>query len=262
MARNRQIPTVLKWAAGALGFASAAYATYAGVTWLRYGQPAPPHADDADPLLDRFMPVYDVAERHQTGVAAPAEATFAAACEQDLMALPVVRAIFKTRELVLGATPDTTSRPRGLLALTKSLGWGVLAEVPNREVVMGAVTQPWFPNVVFRPLPPDEFARFHEPDFVKIIWNLRAEPAGPRDSIFRTETRVVTTDAAARGKFRWYWARFSPGITLIRWLSLGPVRRDAQRRANAGSSSVPRLPACGDEQTPRLGTRDAYASRP
>jgi hypothetical protein len=43
---------------------------------------------------------------------------------------------------------------------------------------------------------------------------------------------VVTTDATARAKFRWYWAKFSPGIALIRWLSLGPVRRDAERRAS------------------------------
>ena len=50
------------------------------------------------------MPVYDVAERHHIQVAAPADITFAAACEQDLMALPVVRAIFKAREIVLGAS--------------------------------------------------------------------------------------------------------------------------------------------------------------
>jgi len=220
--------TAMKWTAGAVGVAAAAYTTYSGMTWLRYGQPAPPPRDGFDPLLDRFMPAYDVVERHQIQVAARADTTFAVACEQDLMALPMVRAIFKAREIVLGADPDTASRPHGLLALTKSLGWGVLAEVAGREVVMGAVTQPWCPNVVFHPLPPDEFIRFQEPDYVKIIWNLRAEPAGPRESILRTETRVVTTDPHARAKFRWYWARFSPGIALIRWLSLGAVRRDAE----------------------------------
>jgi hypothetical protein len=204
------------------------------VSWLRYGQPAPPRPDEVDPQLDRFMPVYDVVERHHVEAAASADTTFAVACEQDLMALPIVRAIFKARDIVLGADPDTTSRPRGLLALTKSLGWGVLAEMPGREVVMGAVTQPWHANVVFHPLAPDEFTRFQEPGFVKIVWNLRAEPIGPRQSVFRTETRVVTTNAAARTKFRWYWARFSPGITLIRWLSLGAVRRDAERRAGEG----------------------------
>lgn len=231
MAQRPRIAMLSKWAAAALGLAAGGYTGWVGTTWLRYGRPAPPGAADADALLDRFMPVYDVVERHHVHVAAPAEMTFAAACEQDLMALPLVQAIFKAREVVLGGEPDTVARPRGLLALTKSLGWGVLAEVPGQEVVMGAVTQPWFADVVFRPLPPDEFAAFNEPDYVKIAWTLRADPVGPDDSVFRTETRVVTTDAAARRRFRWYWARFSPGIMLIRQLSLGPVRRDAERRA-------------------------------
>src|SRR5947207_3726981 len=152
MQTQTQIRTAVKWAAGALGAAAGAYATWVGLTWLRYGQPAASDAKEADPLLDRFMPVYEVAERHRIHVAAPAATTFDVASEQDLMALPFVRAIFKTRELVLGSEPDTVVRPRGLLALTKSLGWGVLAEVPDRQVVMGAVTQPWFANVVFRPL--------------------------------------------------------------------------------------------------------------
>jgi hypothetical protein len=212
------------------------------VTWLKYGKPSLPNAEDADPLLDQFIPVYEVAERHHIHIAAPADIAFAAACEQDLMALPVVRAIFKTRELVLGAEPDTAVRPRGLLKMTKSIGWGVLAEVPGREIVMGAVTQPWHANVVFRPLPPDDFAAFSEPDFVKIVWTLRAGPKGPHESVFRTETRVVTTDAAARAKFRWYWARFSPGIWLIRWLSLGPIRREAERRARLGVATAPDRP--------------------
>jgi hypothetical protein len=153
------------------------------------------------------------------------------------MSLPPVQAIFRAREIVLGGKADTVPRPRGLLALTKSLGWGVLADVPGREVVMGAVTQPWYADVVFRPLPPDEFAAFNEPDYVKIVWTLRADPTGPHASVFRTETRVVTTDAAARARFRWYWARFSPGIMLIRRLSLGPVRHDAERRAVAARRS-------------------------
>jgi hypothetical protein len=235
MDRNGQIRSALKWTAGALALATGAYAGYVGVTWLRYGHPSLPSAEDADPLLDRFMPTYEVAERHHIRVAASADLTFAAACEQDLMALPIVRAIFKTRELVLGSEPDVVERPRGLLALTKSIGWGVLTEVPNREIVVGAVTQPWYANVVFHPLPPDEFVAFDEPDYVKIVWTLRADPTGSNESVFRTETRVATTDASARAKFRWYWAKFSPGIALIRWLSLGPTRRDAERHARAAN---------------------------
>jgi hypothetical protein len=48
---------------------------------------------------------------------------------------------------------------------------------------------------------------------------------------FRTETRAVATDAAARRNFRRYWSFLSPGIIVIRWMLLGPLKADAERRA-------------------------------
>ena len=227
---NVYVRRTLKSAAGVIGLASAAYAAYVASAWLRYGHAAAATGDDVDPLLDRVMPRYDIVERHHVAVGASADITFGAACKQDLMSLPVVQSIFKARELILGSDPDTARRPRGLLELTKSIGWGVLAEVPGREIVMGAVTQPWHANVVFRPLPPDEFAAFNEPGYVKIVWTLRADPRGAHASIFRTETRAVATDAYARAKFRQYWSFLSPGIILIRWASLHPLKSKAERR--------------------------------
>ncbi len=177
------------------------------------------------------MPVYEVVERHRLYVRAPAGITFQAAADMDLERSPVIRAIFRTREFILRAGPEARSEARGLLSQVLSMGWGVLAEIPDREIVLGAVTRPWEGNVAFRALPPDEFAIFDEPDYVKIVWTLRADPIGDSHSVFRTETRATATDAQARRKFRLYWSAFSPGIWLIRWLSLGPLRRDAEARA-------------------------------
>ena len=87
-------------------------------------------------------------------------------------------------------------QPRAFLAMAKSIGWGVLAEHPGREIVLGAVTQPWLADVVFRPLPPNAFSAFNEPGFVKIAWTLRADPVDEARSVFRTETRAVATDPA------------------------------------------------------------------
>ena len=230
MMRTR-IRTVLRLTAGALGVAAAGYVAYVGTAWARYGHAARPDRNAADPLLDRFIPAYEIAERHHIRVAAPAEITFSAAREMDLNHSWIVRAIFSAREVVLGADPEAVTRPRGIVALTTSIGWGVLAEVPGRELVMGAVTQPWKANVVFRALPPDEFAAFNDPDYVKIVWTLRADPVDAAHSIFRTETRAIATDAGARSKFRRYWSFLSPGIIVIRWMSLGPVKADAERRA-------------------------------
>jgi hypothetical protein len=118
----------------------------------------------------------------------------------------------------------------------REIGWGALAEIPGREIVMGAVTRPWVADVVFRPLTPGAFEAFREPDYVKIVWTLRADPIGTAASMFRTETRVATTDAAARSKFRRYWAFASPGIILIRWASLRPLKAEAERRVRAAGA--------------------------
>ena len=232
MSPKRSGMSVAQLLAAGVGLAAASYAAYVGLTWYRYGHVTPEtDADEQDALLDMFMPDYEVVERHRVKIAAPADITLAAASEMDLEASVISRGIFKARERILGADPDATVRPRGLLALVRSLGWGVLADIPGREIVMGAVTQPWKANVVFRALPPDEFAAFHEPDHVKIVWTLRADRLGPAESMFRTETRAVSTDPASRARFRRYWSFLSPGIILIRWLSLGPLKIEAERRA-------------------------------
>jgi hypothetical protein len=231
MTARRRARTAARWLGAAAGVAAGAYAAYAGVAWLRYGHAAGPAQGEEDPLLDRFMPVYDIVERHHARVRAPAPVTLAAARDADLFGHPIVRAIFRTRELVLGADADRQAHRRGLLEDAQAMGWVVLAEIPGREVVFGSVTRPWQANVTFRSIPPAAFAAFAEPEYVKIVWTLRADDVGPGESIFRTETRAVATDAVARAKFRRYWSFLSPGIIVIRWLTLGPLKADAERRA-------------------------------
>jgi hypothetical protein len=176
------------------------------------------------------MPTYEIREVHETKVAAPAEITYAVARELDLQRSGIVRAIFAGRELLMGAERSRPEHPPGFLAEVLALGWRVLVDEPGRELVIGAVTQPWKADVVFRGLPPDEFADFSKPGYAKIIWNLAVETQGPNSSVFRTETRVVTTDSESRSRFRRYWSVVSPGILLIRRETLKLVRREAERR--------------------------------
>ena len=234
---NRYFCASARWVAVGFAAAAAAYGAYVGVTWYRFGSAIAPDAATKDPLLDGFMPTYDVAERHEIRVAAPAAVTLDVARQVDLQSSPVVRTIIRSREVVLRATPDHRQRTRGLLAEMQSLGWGVLASVPDREVVVGAVTKPWEANVVFRPLPAAQFAAFNEPGYVKIAWTLRADPIDEAESVFRTETRAIATDPIARTRFRRYWSIFSPGIIVIRWAVLGPVKKEAERRARASITS-------------------------
>ncbi|HEU0029219.1 MAG TPA: hypothetical protein VFQ53_01215 [Kofleriaceae bacterium] len=219
-----------KWLLTGAGIAGASYATYAVTTWLGYGRPRRAPRDATDALLDTFMPDYDVCDRHEIAIDAPADVTFEAAKDLDLEDSRIVRAIFRARELILRAAPDDHARPRGMVAGMQAIGWGLLAESPGRELVMGAVTKPWQANPVFHALPPDEFAAFAEPDHVKIVWTLRAIATPDGGSVFRTETRAVATDPGARKKFRIYWSLLSPGILAIRSAILPVLKTSAERR--------------------------------
>jgi len=56
----------------------------------------------------------------------------------------------------------------------------------------------------------------------------------------------MTTDAFARATFRHYWAFVSPGVVLIRKMSLRLVRREAERRYLAtGNKTVNVVPPEG-----------------
>jgi hypothetical protein len=110
------------WLAGGAAFtAIVGYASMVGISWLRYGRTVAAKGRDRDALLDRFMPDYEVAERHRMRIAAPADVVLAAAKRTRLDASAIARTIFRAREVALGATPDSQSRPAGLLPLMTSL---------------------------------------------------------------------------------------------------------------------------------------------
>src|SRR5438876_11277235 len=80
-----RIGTSAAWLGGGIALVAASYAAYVGLAWLRFGRPARPAGpEDADALLDHFMPEYEVSERHHVGVAAPAAVTVARAGDLDL----------------------------------------------------------------------------------------------------------------------------------------------------------------------------------
>ncbi len=184
--------------------------------------------------IDRFMPISDVRERQEVVVHAPAPLAFEVACRFDLQSIPIVHAIFRLRALVLRVPFE--GMQGGLVEETEKIGWGRLAFTPDRELVMGSATRPWLGRVTFHPVPPEMFVAFDEPDMVKIVWTIEAEPLAPDRARLVTQTRVVATDPEALRKFKAYWRKFSIGIIAIRWLALRTIRRIAERRYRAGGS--------------------------
>jgi hypothetical protein len=224
----------VRFLAAAVVIFVAAYAVCI-VTWYQYGRVRQsPHAESPDALLDSFIPAFDVARRQQVRVAAPTETTFSAACEMYLQQSTIFLAIVRTRALVLGSEPEKEkSRPLGLVDQAKAWGWGgELAEDPGREIVFGAVTQPWAPAPVFRSLALGEFAKFQEPGFVKIVWMLRVLVAivlFGHGLIHLMGTAVYARHAQIKGLsyktalLSGHWELGQPGIAVFGWMWVLPA---------------------------------------
>lgn len=215
--------------AGALAGAAAAAAGTLHLVraWAGYGRPKL----RPNPLLDPFMPNPEVAERHEVGVRAPADVTLAAVRAVDLWDSPVAQAIFRGRRVLMGVHSSTARTPTPFLAEVEALGWGLLAQVPGRGVAYGSVTKPWEPEPRFRGVAPADFAAFDEPGYAKIVWSLQVDPVNGQACRLSTETRVATTDAGSRARFRRYWTVLSVGILLLRVIMLRQVQQAAERRA-------------------------------
>jgi hypothetical protein len=141
----------------------------------------PPRSGGA---LDELLPAFDVRQRHETAIAAPPERVFTALRAVTLSDMPLVTMLFRARGLA------TRDRP---LLEQLDVGMAKLAESPGRELVYGAIGQPWklrggaSRSVV-------DFASFDEPGFAKMAFDFRLE-----EGRLSTETRVKLTDACSRG---------------------------------------------------------------
>jgi len=187
-------------------------------------------------VLDRFIPRFDVRERHEITIKAPAGVVLEVARSFDMQSIPLVRFIFWLRGRLLGARAAPIRPTTGLVADMLRLGWRCLAEESGRYLVVGAACQPWKADVVFSSIAPEQFAAYSEPGGVKIAWTLEAESLGPALTCFATETRALATDDRARIQFERYWKLFGVGIIMIRKLLLPAVRRHAERRWRSQST--------------------------
>lgn len=185
--------------------------------------------------LDPFIPAPDARERFAVTVRAPAALVYDIACTFDMQSIWSVRTIFQMRERIMGSRPGVRV-PRGLLDELEGLGWGCLVKRPGELFVGGAVCQPWLADVKFRPVAPEKFAAFAEPDLVKIAWTLETRSLEPQLTELRSETRVAATDNSARRRFLSYWRWARVGIYSIRWLLLPAIRRKAEAISSDAST--------------------------
>lgn len=184
-------------------------------------------------LLDACMPRYDFHEVHSVVIRSTAAAVFDAIRSVTSAEMPLVGMLFALRALpnrLLGRGPGISpAAQRPLLDQALQAGFLLLAEAPQREIVVGAVGEFWSlrggPSITLASTP--EFATFASPGYAKAAMNFSIEP-GDGSIRLRTETRILATDPVSRRRFARYWRVIHAGSALIRRTWLAAIRRRAE----------------------------------
>jgi hypothetical protein len=180
-------------------------------------------------LIDRFLPTFDVSERHHVLVGSGAERAYEAVRRVDLARSKAIRTLFAVRGIPL----LIRGRPRARRSMTLDDlmhgGFVLLAEEPPREIVLGIVGTFWKPTGGIEHVDTSEFEDYHAVGKAKAAWNFRIETLSDGSSVVLTETRVRCSDEATRRKFLLYWAAIGPFSGYIRRQALRLIRADAER---------------------------------
>jgi hypothetical protein len=184
--------------------------------------------------LDEFAPIYQFSETASIPVRATADRVYNAIFRVTAAEVPFYRTLAWVRR---GGSsgPESVLNPsdhESLVRVATRTSFLVLAEVPGREFVMGAVVvAPEGVRLASGPTP-EMFKGLNRPGFAKASMNFTIEPQGPGLCLLKTETRVHATDPASRDIFNRYWKVIAPGSLLIRhmWLRAIKVRAESTTR--------------------------------
>ena len=165
-------------------------------------------------LIDEYMPVFDVQKRHATHIEAPLSTVYAQLKKMDMGDSLVIRLLFALRGM----------GKRCSLGDFEDMGFVLLGERVDDELVLGLVGTFWSLAGGIRRVEADEFHLFAEPGYARAVWNMKISPQG-EGAFVETETRVQCMDEVSRRKFMRYWRIVGPFSGLVRLQMLRGLKR-------------------------------------
>lgn len=178
-------------------------------------------------LIDSFAPNPDAVEIHRIAISASPESVYHALWTADLGGSVVIKLLLVMRSLPGFVSGDFHSRRRNQKITLQTLidsGFGVLAEKPGEEIVLGVTGRFWRPVGNLSSFNREDFDHPVPSGLARAVWNFRVEAGKQGGTILLTETRVTCGDPASRRKFRLYWLFVRPFSGLIRRIMLKNVR--------------------------------------
>jgi hypothetical protein len=201
----------------------------------------------ASTVLDRLLPSFQVSERHRVVIAASPDQVWAALSQVTMGELRLFRLLMGVRVLPGRLVRSPRARldaEEALLGWAVRFGFTILGEDAPRELVFGAIGQPWrlAGGRGAAVAGGDDFAAFDQAGSAKLAANFRLAPTAGGSAIqLSTETRVACTDPASARRFARYWWLIRPASGAIRRSWLAAIKRRTERPADGETD--PEVPA-------------------
>ena|SRR5437773_4918545 len=193
-------------------------------------------------LIDSFAPQFDADETHTILIHASRQMVYEAVRTADIGGSASIKFLLLLRSLPAFVTrrQDLPRNQKITLETMMSSGFGLLADEPPNEIVLGVTGRFWRPAGNLSPFHRKDFDRPVPAGLARGVWNFSISEGGNGKTILRTETRVICGDVASRRKFLTYWLIVRPFSGLIRQIILKRVRSAAE--AGLGLSYNPPTP--------------------
>jgi hypothetical protein len=171
-------------------------------------------------LHNTYLPEYHFNEEHSILISASPSRVY-----QEMITLEASQSWIVRLLLFLRGIPSGTSKG---MEGWKSMGFVLLEQQLDREVILGLIGQFWKVNGKIQSCTADEFIPFHDPEFAKATWNFEIITHQQREVVLKTETRIYCKNEKARKKFKRYWFFIRPFSGLIRIEMLKSIKRKAE----------------------------------
>jgi hypothetical protein len=181
-------------------------------------------------VFDIFMSEYQFSEHHQTLVISNPEILFQSIKDMDFKQSPLIRTLFRIREIPWRILNRRSHKPGLGNALRDmiEMGFILLADEPPREICLGVVGRFWQPSPDLIQVSAERFKQFDDPGYAKAAMNFLITPLDDSTCRLTTETRVWCPNSMAKKQFRRYWTMIRPFSGLIRKEMLMIAKRSAQ----------------------------------
>jgi hypothetical protein len=165
--------------------------------------------------IDEFLPRYDYSEVHEIFIPVSPDKAYDALKKTDLSQSWMTRVLVSLRGI---------RSAQSHLFIDEV--FTALSDEPGKEIVWGMVAQPWTPSGHVQHVNKEEFDRFEQKDYVKMVWNASFHKS-EGGTLARTETRILGMSPSSKKKFGIYWFFIKPFSGIIRKEMLKLVKKQS-----------------------------------